>query len=184
MVCVVINLVSYWDKFSISPKQERTLQIRCQPYSHSSFYTIFVYGYKIVTWWWHYAVGILWSGIQYTSKLDEFVNFIEKIRKYGLIPSSSSEDAKPSIILLIDDLPMMNGRVAFERLQSCLLHLVRSTQLPTAILVSDYDEADSVDHTARRLEQLQLSLENAGACKVTFENKFNVKIEILLFLNA
>lgn len=108
------------------------------------------------------------TGIQYTSKLDEFVNFIEKIRKYGLIPSSSSEDAKPSIILLIDDLPMTNGRVAFERLQSCLLHLVRSTQLPTAILVSDYDEADSADHTAQRLEQLQLSLENAGACKVSF----------------
>lgn len=126
----------------------------------------------------------MWSGIQYTSKLDEFVNFIEKIRKYGLIPSSSSEDVKPSIILLIDDLPMTNGRVAFERLQSCLLHLVRSTRLPTAILVSDYDEADSADHTARRLEQLQLSLENAGACKVTFENKFNVKIDILLFLNA
>lgn len=79
---------------------------------------------------------------------------------------------------------MTNGRVAFERLQSCLLHLVRSTRLPTAILVSDYDEADSADHTARRLEQLQLSLENAGACKVTFENKFNVKIDILLFLNA
>ncbi|KAJ6413268.1 hypothetical protein OIU84_006127 [Salix udensis] len=108
------------------------------------------------------------TGIQYTSKLDEFVNFIEKIRKYGLIPSSSSEDAKPSIILLIDDLPMTNGRVAFERLQSCLLHLVRSTQLPTAILVSDYDETDSTDHTTQRLEQLRLSLENAGACKVSF----------------
>ncbi|KAJ6682242.1 CELL CYCLE CHECKPOINT PROTEIN RAD17 [Salix koriyanagi] len=108
------------------------------------------------------------TGIQYTSKLDEFVNFIEKTRKYGLIPSSSSEDAKPSIILLIDDLPMTNGRVAFERLQSCLLHLVRSTQLPTAILVSDYDETDSTDHTAQRLEQLRLSLENAGACKVSF----------------
>ncbi|KAJ6398308.1 hypothetical protein OIU77_019164 [Salix suchowensis] len=108
------------------------------------------------------------TGLQYTSKLDEFVNFIEKIRKYGLIPSSSSEDAKPSIILLIDDLPMTNGRVAFERLQSCLLHLVRSTQLPTAILLSDYDETDSTDHTAQRLEQLRLSLENAGACKVSF----------------
>ncbi|CAK7334217.1 unnamed protein product [Dovyalis caffra] len=117
------------------------------------------------------------TGIQYTSKLDEFVNFTEKIRKYGLIPSSFAKDSKQSIILLIDDLPVTNGRDAFERLKSCLLHLVRSTQIPTAILVTDYSKADSTDHTARSLEQLQLSLENAGACKVSFNPITNNSIK-------
>lgn len=133
-----------------------------------------------------YAVGIFWSmlGIHYTSKLDEFVNFIEKIRKYGFITSSFSVESKPSIILLIDDLPVTNGRVAFERLQNCLLLLVRTTRIPTAILVTDYGKADSADHTARCLDELQSSLEHAGACKVTFLNKFSLKIDNLLFLLA
>ncbi|XP_043814644.1 cell cycle checkpoint protein RAD17 isoform X4 [Manihot esculenta] len=108
------------------------------------------------------------AGIHYTSKLEEFVNFIEKIRKYGVIPSSISAESKSPIILLIDDLPVTHGRVAFERLQNCLLLLVRSTRIPTAVLITDYGKADSADHTARYMEELQLSLESAGACKVAF----------------
>ncbi|XP_050227110.1 cell cycle checkpoint protein RAD17 isoform X2 [Mercurialis annua] len=116
-------------------------------------------------------------GISYTSKLDDFVNFSEKIRKYGLFPSSFSAESKPPIILLIDDLPVANGRVAFEKLQSCLLLLARSTQVPTAILLTDYGKEDPADHSARFLEELQLSLESAGACKVSFNPITNNSIK-------
>lgn len=104
---------------------------------------------------------------QYTSKLDEFENFVERIRKYGPIPTSFTGESKPSIILLIDDLPMMNGKAAFGRLKDCLHLLVHTTQIPTAILLTDYGNADSADYNARCLEQLKLSLESSGACKVT-----------------
>ncbi|XP_048229531.1 cell cycle checkpoint protein RAD17 isoform X1 [Ricinus communis] len=107
------------------------------------------------------------TGVNYTSKLDEFMNFIEKIRKYGLIPSFSAESKSP-VMLLIDDLPVANGRAAFERLQNCLLLLVRSTQVPTAILLTDYGKEDSADYSARYMEELLQSLERAGACKVAF----------------
>lgn len=110
-------------------------------------------------------------GINYTSKLDEFENFVERIRKYGLILSSSNEESKSPTVLLIDDLPLTNGKVPFQRLQNCLHLLVQSTQIPTAILLTDYGKTDSADHTGRCLEELQLRLESAGACKVTFLNK-------------
>lgn len=110
-------------------------------------------------------------GINYTSKLDEFENFAERIRKYGLIPSSFTGGSKSSVILLIDDLPVMNGKAAFQRLQNCLHLLVRSTRVPTVVLLSDCGKTDSADLTARCFEELQLCLESAGACKVTFLNK-------------
>ncbi|KAF5738112.1 putative Radiation sensitive 17 [Tripterygium wilfordii] len=108
------------------------------------------------------------SGIQYRSKLDEFETFVEKVRKYGLLPSSFPVESKSSIILLIDDLPMTNGRAAFEKLQNCLFLLVTSVQTPTAILVTANGHADPADQTTRLLEELQSSLETAGACKVAF----------------
>jgi cell cycle checkpoint protein len=104
--------------------------------------------------------------------LDEFENFVERIRKYGLNLSSSTEESKSPTVLLIDDLPVMNGKVSFQRLQNCLHLLVQSTRIPTTILLTDYIKTDSADHTGRCLEELQLCLESAGACKVTFLNKF------------
>jgi len=62
---------------------------------------------------------------------------------------------------------MTNGKSAFGRLKNCLQFLVKSTQIPTAILLTDYGNADSVDYNARCLEELKLSLESSGACKVT-----------------
>lgn len=114
----------------------------------------------------------LLSGIHYRSKLDEFENFVERVSKYGMIPAFIDKDAKSSMILLIDDLPVTNGRVALGRLKNCLYILVRSTQIPTAILFTNYGEADSADHTNLYLEELQLSLESAGACKVIFLKKY------------
>ncbi|WCJ32685.1 Cell cycle checkpoint protein RAD17 [Euphorbia peplus] len=117
------------------------------------------------------------TGINYTSKLDEFVNYIEKIRKYGVIPSLLSPEANSPIILLIDDLPMANGSVAFGRLQSSLILLARSTQTPTIILLTENCKSESADQSARYLEELQLSLQSAGACKVSFNPITNNSIK-------
>ncbi|XP_041016459.1 cell cycle checkpoint protein RAD17 [Juglans microcarpa x Juglans regia] len=125
---------------------------------------------------WNTPTPIIWqehlhnssTGINYTSKLDEFENFAERIRKYGLIPSSFTGGSKSSVILLIDDLPVMNGKAAFRRLQNCLHLLVQSTRVPTAVLLSDCGKTDSADLTARCFEELRLCLESAGACKVAF----------------
>lgn len=108
------------------------------------------------------------SGMHYTSKLDEFENFVERIRKYGLIPSSFNGGSRTSNILLIDDLPVANGKVAYERLNRCLHLLVQSALIPTIILITECGKDDSSDHSPRNWEELQLSLQRAGACKVAF----------------
>ncbi|GMY12263.1 cell cycle checkpoint protein RAD17 isoform X1 [Fagus crenata] len=134
---------------------------------------------------WNTPTPVIWqehlhnssAGINYTSKLDEFEVFVERIRKYGLIPSASTRESKSSIILLIDDLPMTNGKVAFGRLKKCLHLLVQSTRIPTAILLTDYGNTDSADQSAKYLEELQLCLESAGACKVAFNPITNNSIK-------
>lgn len=108
------------------------------------------------------------SGMHYTSKLDEFENFVERIRKYGLIPSSFNGGSQTSNILLIDDLPVANGKVAYERLNRCLHLLVQSALIPTVILITECGKDDSSDHSPRNWEELLLSLQRAGACKVAF----------------
>ncbi|XP_011078939.1 cell cycle checkpoint protein RAD17 [Sesamum indicum] len=107
------------------------------------------------------------SGMRYMSKLDEFESFVERVRKYGLV-SSSFTKVSPSIILLIDDLPVVNGKVSYGRLQRCLHLLLQSIRLPTAILINDYSTYESVDQHSRYWEELQQSLQSAGAYKVTF----------------
>lgn len=92
-----------------------------------------------------------------------------------MMASSSTEGIKAPVILLIDDLPLANGRHACERLQNCLLLLVRSTQIPTVILITDYDKADSSDQTARSMDDAQSSLERAGALKVALSNYLQSK---------
>ncbi|XP_065856248.1 cell cycle checkpoint protein RAD17 isoform X2 [Euphorbia lathyris] len=117
------------------------------------------------------------TGINYTSKLDEFVNYIEKIRKYGVIPSLLSPELNSPIILLIDDLPVAHGSVAFGRLKTSLILLVRSARTPTVILLTDNCKTESADQSARYLEELQLSLQSAGACKVSFNPITNNSIK-------
>lgn len=108
------------------------------------------------------------------------------MRKYGLIPPSFAGESKSSVILLIDDLPVTNGNASYRRLRNCLQLLAQSTQIPTAILITDYGKADSADNiaTARCLEELQLSLENAGACKVALFDPFDLVFPIFSLLNA
>lgn len=108
------------------------------------------------------------SGIRYTSKLDEFENFVERIRKYGLISSSDKKESQKTHFLLIDDLPVISGKVSYERLRCCLHLLVQSIRIPTAIIVTDCGQSDSADYSMRCWEELQLSIQSAGACKVAF----------------
>nr|GMC67728.1 cell cycle checkpoint protein RAD17 isoform X1 [Ipomoea batatas] len=108
------------------------------------------------------------SGLRYMSKLEEFESFAERTRKYGLISSSVTGRPPAPVILLIDDLPVVNGKVAYERLNRCLMLLVQSVRIPTAILFTDYGKVDSADFNMRCPEELLQSLEYAGACKVTF----------------
>lgn len=117
---------------------------------------------------WHEHLHNSNSGLKYISKLDEFEHFVERIRKYGLISSSSFGGSQTSVILLIDDLPVVNGKVAYRRLHRCLQLLVQSVCVPTAIFITEYGKADSTDFTMRCWDDIQLSLQDAGACKVTF----------------
>lgn len=104
------------------------------------------------------------SGLRYMSKLDEFENFVEKIRKYGLISASLTGEAQKPVIILIDDLPVINGKISYSRLQRCLHLLVQSVRIPTVILITEYSKADTNDYTSRCWEELQTSLQSAGAC--------------------
>ncbi|XP_023766876.1 cell cycle checkpoint protein RAD17 [Lactuca sativa] len=109
------------------------------------------------------------AGLRYMSKLDEFENFVEKIRKYGLISSSlTKEPQKKPFLILIDDLPVTNGKISYGRLQRCLHLLVQYVCVPTIILITDYGRSDTADYTSRCWEELQTSLQNAGAFKVAF----------------
>ncbi|KAG9137697.1 hypothetical protein Leryth_019280 [Lithospermum erythrorhizon] len=115
---------------------------------------------------WHEHLHNSKSGLRYKSKLDEFENFVERMRKYGSISSSSSKTTKASLILLIDDLPAMNGRAVYSRLLKCLHLLVRSVCSPTVILMTEYSISDSEEHNSHYWEELQSSLQSAGADKV------------------
>ncbi|ONK54741.1 uncharacterized protein A4U43_UnF12080 [Asparagus officinalis] len=108
------------------------------------------------------------SGRYYMSKLDEFEIFAEKVGKYCLLHPSCNGGSRKPVIFLIDDLPVTNGRIAFARLNKCLTTLVRSTWVPTVILITEYHKTESVESSSNFLEELQSSLEKAGAHKVVF----------------
>ncbi|CAH9143168.1 unnamed protein product [Cuscuta epithymum] len=108
------------------------------------------------------------SGLRYMSKLDEFESFVERMRKYGILPSPVTARPLAPVVLLVDDLPVVNGKVTYERLKRCLTLLVQSVRIPTAMLFTDHSKADSTDFHMRYPEELLQSLESAGACKVTF----------------
>ncbi|KAF6174336.1 hypothetical protein GIB67_040829 [Kingdonia uniflora] len=108
------------------------------------------------------------SGTRYTSKLDEFEAFVARIRKYPLLPLSSSIGPRKPYVLLIDDLPLTNGKFAYGRLCNCLHVLARSARVPTIILITEFIKDDSNDNSARYCEDLKSSMERAGASKMAF----------------
>ncbi|XP_057544701.1 cell cycle checkpoint protein RAD17 isoform X2 [Amaranthus tricolor] len=116
---------------------------------------------------WQEHVHNLNAGMRYISKLDEFENFVERVRKYGMLSSSLTKPRQP-MVLLIEDLPVANGRNAQGRLLNCLQLLVKSVKVPTVILITEYSASDSSDSAMRFWEEVSSSLESAGACKVAF----------------
>ncbi|CAM8985509.1 unnamed protein product [Rhodiola kirilowii] len=131
------------------------------------------FGAKVCEWTtptptlWQEHMHMSGSGMRYTSKLDEFENFVERMRKYGPL-SFTNGQSNSLVIFVIDDLPVVNGKLASGRLQNCLRFLVQSASIPTAIVLTDYRRGDSPDTSSRWVEELQSSLESAGACKVSF----------------
>jgi cell cycle checkpoint protein len=49
--------------------------------------------------------------------LEEFENFVEKIRKYSLLSLTSTETQRKLVIILIDDIPVSSGKASFARLR-------------------------------------------------------------------
>ncbi|KAG8074224.1 hypothetical protein GUJ93_ZPchr0006g42803 [Zizania palustris] len=124
---------------------------------------------------WTTPVPTLWtehmhanSGLRYVSKLEEFENFIEKIRKYSLLSPSSIGSQRNLTIILIDDIPVTSGKASFARLGKCLTDLVQSTQLPTVISLTQYHKSESNDTTLWNSEELESLLQGAGAHKIAF----------------
>ncbi|XP_039138203.1 cell cycle checkpoint protein RAD17 isoform X1 [Dioscorea cayenensis subsp. rotundata] len=107
-------------------------------------------------------------GLRYMSKLDEFEYFVEKSRKYSLLHMPNSEGSRKPVILLIDDLPTINGRAALVRLTKCLTALTHSTQVATIVLLTEYCKTESADSPTHHYEELESSLCRVGASKVTF----------------
>lgn len=108
----------------------------------------------------------MFAGIQYMSKLDEFESFIEKIRKYSLLHGAYAEELRKPTVLLIDDIPVTKGRASFSRLRKCIKTLIQSAQTPTVILITEYHKIESADSATEYWEELESSIEQAGAYKV------------------
>ncbi|KAK3151012.1 hypothetical protein QOZ80_3AG0240540 [Eleusine coracana subsp. coracana] len=124
---------------------------------------------------WTTPVPTLWSehvhansGLRYISKLEEFENFVEKIRKYSLLCPTSARSQGKLAIILIDDIPVTSGSVAFARLAKCLTGLTRSTQVPTVISLTHYHKSESNDAATWNSNDLESLLQDAGAYKISF----------------
>ncbi|CAM0872225.1 unnamed protein product [Alopecurus aequalis] len=124
---------------------------------------------------WTTPVPTLWaehvhanSGLQYVSKLEEFENFVEKIRKYSLLSLTSTGTQRKLSIVLIDDIPVSSGKASFARLGKCLTRLIQSTQIPTVISLTHYHKSEANDTSMWNSEELESLLHGAGAHKIGF----------------
>uniref|UniRef100_A0A0D9VRS1 AAA+ ATPase domain-containing protein n=1 Tax=Leersia perrieri TaxID=77586 RepID=A0A0D9VRS1_9ORYZ len=124
---------------------------------------------------WTAPVPTLWtehlhanSGLRYISKLEEFENFVEKIRKYSLLSPTSIGSKRKLTIILIDDIPVTSGKVSFARLGKCLTGLIQSTQVPTVISLTQYHKSENNDTAMWNSEELESLLLSAGAHKIAF----------------
>ncbi|XP_062210534.1 cell cycle checkpoint protein RAD17-like isoform X2 [Phragmites australis] len=136
---------------------------------------------------WTTPVPTLWaehvhanSGLRYISKLEEFENFVEKIRKYSLLCPTSTRSQRKLIIILIDDIPVTSGNVAFARLGKCLTGLIQSTQVPTVISLTHYHKSESNDTAMWNSDDLESLLQGAGAHKIAFNPVTTNSIEKIL----
>ncbi|KAJ3682598.1 hypothetical protein LUZ60_015171 [Juncus effusus] len=108
------------------------------------------------------------SGLRYMSKLEEFETFTEKTRKYTSLKTNTESINKPFVIL-IDDLPVTNGKLGLNRLTKCLTDLTRLTRFPTIILLTQCHKTETAgDNSSWHWEQLESLIEKAGAHKIAF----------------
>ncbi|VAH88689.1 unnamed protein product [Triticum turgidum subsp. durum] len=121
---------------------------------------------------WTTPVPTLWaelvhanSELEYVSKLEEFENFVNKIRKYSLLSPTSIGSPKKLIIILIDDIPVTSGKASFARLGKCLTGLIQSTQIPTVISLTHHYKNEANDTATWNSEELESLLQGAGAHK-------------------
>ncbi|VAH88692.1 unnamed protein product [Triticum turgidum subsp. durum] len=124
---------------------------------------------------WTTPVPTLWaelvhanSELEYVSKLEEFENFVNKIRKYSLLSPTSIGSPKKLIIILIDDIPVTSGKASFARLGKCLTGLIQSTQIPTVISLTHHYKNEANDTATWNSEELESLLQGAGAHKIVF----------------
>jgi cell cycle checkpoint protein len=113
-------------------------------------------------------LGCSFEGLRYISKLEEFENFVEKIRKYSLLCPTSTRCQRKFAIILIDDIPVTSGSVAFARLRKCLTGLIQSTQVPTVISLTHCHKSESNDTAMWNSDDLESLLQDAGAHKVPY----------------
>ncbi|WVZ56180.1 hypothetical protein U9M48_006750 [Paspalum notatum var. saurae] len=137
---------------------------------------------------WATPVPTLWtehvhanSGLRYISKLEEFENFVEKIRKYTVLCPTSTKSQRKLTIILIDDIPVTSGKVSFARLGKCLTGLIQSTQVPTVISLTHYHKSESNDTAMWNSEDIESLLQGAGAHKIAFNPVTTNSIKKILF---
>ncbi|PNT77735.1 hypothetical protein BRADI_1g68237v3 [Brachypodium distachyon] len=137
---------------------------------------------------WTTPVPTLWaehmhasSGLQYVSKLEEFENFVEKIRKFSLLFPTTIGSQRKLIIALIDDIPVTSGNASLARLGKCLTSLIQSTQIPTVISLTHYHKSEANDTAMWNSEELESLLQRAGAHKIVFNPVTISSIKKILF---
>eukprot|EP00249_Psilotum_nudum_P017556 c26388_g1_i3 orf=233-2194(-) len=138
---------------------------------------------------WTAPTPVLWkehlhqgnSGAPYTSKLQEFEAFLERAKKYPLLPVSSlllkerdgsisygTIGLRKSKMLLLDDLPTVYSRESLLHLCHCLHSFTLSVQFPTIIIMTDYVGIGEISQeVSRSVVELQQAVESAGATKIT-----------------
>lgn len=131
---------------------------------------------------WKEHLHSLNSGLPYTSKLQEFEAFLEKVKQYPFLPlmTTMPHDVDNSFVqpptpctkqrvLLLDDLPTVHGRESGNQLCHCLHKLALSVQFPTVVVVTNFLECgENGQGTSRITAQIQQALESGGALKVMF----------------
>ncbi|KAJ3684532.1 hypothetical protein LUZ61_013696 [Rhynchospora tenuis] len=125
---------------------------------------------------WRTPTPTLWSehlhnsnpGLRYMSKLEEFESFVETIRKYSLLSPTDTSESKRPVIVLIDDIPITNGKMGLARLSRCLMGLTHCTKVPIVILITQCHKTDSGNGSSWYWEELEALIERTGAHKVMF----------------
>ena len=128
----------------------------------------------------HFFSWLLRADISYMSKMDDFIEFLGKVKKYPSLPlvqvvpdrrnnsvhAGATCGMKPKVIL-IDDLPIVKGREFASKLCHCLHNFAVSVQFPTIVIVTDFLETgENGQGTSSITTDVLQSLESGGAKKV------------------